>query len=248
MVQGGKARSTGQTCAGIAVDRTPHAHDSGRAGRVCGWWSIPIVDVFRLLLLLAWIGGTRGLRSGRTLAKRIRQTDRRTVAAGGGGQERIMTSELANRLYRRFYAGSLHPYRIFENAVSSALPQNGVLLDAGCGRTAPVLQKYRGKAGRLIGVDVVDFAPVQPDLELFMANLGQIPLASESVDLVMSRSVFEHLEEPMAVYNELYRILKPGGHVVFLTANAWDYATLIARMIPNRFHAWIVAKTEGRAE
>ena len=80
------------------------------------------------------------------------------------------------------------------------------------------------------------------------ANLQALPLQSRSVDLVMSRSVFEHLDDPAPVYRELYRILKPGGTVVFLTANIWDYATVVARLVPNRFHARIVARTEGRAE
>jgi hypothetical protein len=43
-------------------------------------------------------------------------------------------------------------------------------------------------------------------------------------------------------------VLKPGGHFIFLTANLWDYASLIASIVPNRFHPWIVSKTEGREE
>lgn len=157
-------------------------------------------------------------------------------------------SELAERLCRRYYANTAHPYRVFEDLVASLLPQGGVLLDAGCGRTAPVLQKYRGKAGRLIGADMVDFTGAPDDLQLFNCDLATLPLDPGSVDLVMSRSVFEHLERPDLVYRELARVLKPGGKVVFLTANVWDYATLIARLVPNRFHARIVARTEGRAE
>jgi hypothetical protein len=42
--------------------------------------------------------------------------------------------------------------------------------------------------------------------------------------------------------------MRPGGHLVVLTANLWDYASLIAKLVPNRFHPWIVARTEGRAE
>jgi SAM-dependent methyltransferase len=64
----------------------------------------------------------------------------------------------------------------------------------------------------------------------------------------MSRSVFEHLSNPQAVYNEFSRVLRPGGSVVFLTANMWDYGTLIARLVPNRFHARIVKHVEGREE
>jgi SAM-dependent methyltransferase len=65
---------------------------------------------------------------------------------------------------------------------------------------------------------------------------------------VISRSVMEHVTDPAAVFSEIYRILKPGGHFIFLTANLWDYASLIAKTVPNRWHPYIVAKTEGRNE
>lgn len=64
----------------------------------------------------------------------------------------------------------------------------------------------------------------------------------------MSRSVFEHLVDPDSVYREFSRVLKPGGRIVFLTANLWDYGTMVARLIPNRFHARIVKAVEGRPE
>jgi hypothetical protein len=40
----------------------------------------------------------------------------------------------------------------------------------------------------------------------------------------------------------------PPGVAIALTAHKWDYASLAARLIPNRFHPWIVHHTEGRAE
>lgn len=36
--------------------------------------------------------------------------------------------------------------------------------------------------------------------------------------------------------------------MVFLTANMWDYGTLVARLVPNRFHGRVVKAVEGRAE
>ena len=56
----------------------------------------------------------------------------------------------------------------------------------------------------------------------------------------------EHVADPRALYGEVFRVLK-AGHFIFLTASLWDYASLIAKVIPNRLHPAIVARTEGRA-
>lgn len=155
---------------------------------------------------------------------------------------------LSEKLLRKYYTNQKHPYRLFEERVDALLGQGDALLDAGCGRTVPVLRKYLGRAGRLIGVELVDFTDVPEGIETYNTDLANLPLADASVDLIMSRSVFEHLQDPGAVYREFSRVLRPGGAVVFLTANMWDYGTLVARLVPNQFHARIVKKVEGRAE
>lgn len=155
---------------------------------------------------------------------------------------------LSERLQRKYYSSDQHPYRIFERHVESMFRPTTVLLDAGCGRTVPVLRKYIGRVARLIGVEIVDFTDVPPSIESIQTDLAHIPLPDSSVDLIMSRSVFEHLSDPDSVYREFSRILRPGGAIVFLTANMWDYGTLVARMVPNRFHARIVRQVEGRPE
>jgi SAM-dependent methyltransferase len=160
---------------------------------------------------------------------------------------RKMTA-LAEKLLDKYYKDSPHPYRLYEEEVNRLLKRTDTLLDAGCGRTMPVLKKYLGKAERLIGVELVDFTDSTPGIETYNADLGHLPLPDASVDLIMSRSVFEHLTDPESVYREFSRILRPGGSVVFLTANIWDYGTMVARMVPNNFHGKIVKYVEGRAE
>jgi len=155
---------------------------------------------------------------------------------------------LAQYFKDRYFGQQDHPYRTFEREINRILRPEHTLLDAGCGRTAPVLVQYRGKARRLVGVDLVEFDPRVQPLELYHCDLKAIPLEGNCVDVVMARSVMEHVTEPALVFAEMHRVLKPGGHFVFLTANLWDYASLIAKLVPNRFHPWIVSRTEVRKE
>jgi SAM-dependent methyltransferase len=158
-------------------------------------------------------------------------------------------SSLADRLRKRYYSHLPHPYQVFERQAAQLLPaRGGVLLDAGCGRGVPVLRNFSGRCDRLIGVDLVEFTDVPDGIETHRADLATLPLANGSVDLIISRSVFEHLVDPAVVYAELTRVLRPGGHILFLTANMWDYGTLVARLVPNRFHAKVVKAVEGRDE
>lgn len=159
-------------------------------------------------------------------------------------------TRLSDQLLKRFYRGAVHPYRRFEAEVERMIQAGGieVLLDAGSGRTVPVLRKYLGRVPRLIGVDLVEFTDVPEGIETHVSDLARLPLGDSSVDLIISRSVFEHLTEPEQVYREFARVLRPGGRLLFLTANMWDYGTLVARLVPNRFHARIVKAVEGRAE
>ena len=156
---------------------------------------------------------------------------------------------LTQRLQRRYFAPEDHPYRIYERAVEALLRPEHTLVDGGCGRTAPVLRKYKHKARRLVGVDLVEFDPAtrEPGIDYVAASIGDTGLEAESVDLLISRALMEHVEDPAAVFREARRILVPGGHFVYLAPNLWDYGSLAAWMIPNRMHPWIVARTEGRA-
>jgi SAM-dependent methyltransferase len=157
-------------------------------------------------------------------------------------------TKLAEDYMERYFGGEAHPYQILVDEVERHIGRESVLLDAGCGRTAPVLRTLAGKAARRIGVDLVDFTDHVDGVELIQADLGSVDLPDNSVDVIMSRSVMEHVVDPPKVYREMWRILKPGGHFIFLTGNLWDYSALLALLIPNRYHPRLVAKTQGRAE
>ncbi|HYL48390.1 MAG TPA: class I SAM-dependent methyltransferase [Stellaceae bacterium] len=157
-------------------------------------------------------------------------------------------SSLSQRLKHRYFGRYVHPYAVLRRRIEALLKPDATVLDAGCGRSAPTLAHFRGHARRLIGVDLVEFAGAPGGLELRQRDLADTGVASGSVDVIYSQAVLEHVTDPDSVFAEIARLLAPGGCYLGLTANKWDYASLAARIIPNRFHPWIVRRMEGRAE
>jgi SAM-dependent methyltransferase len=157
-------------------------------------------------------------------------------------------SPWAERLADKYFGDAIHPYKTFESAVREHIDPRGTLLDAGCGYDAPVLRTFIGSAKELIGVDLVPFDRDVPGVRLINRDLVDTGLPDASVDVIMSRSVMEHVVDPKNMYREMHRLLRPGGYFIFLTGNMWDYSAIIAKLVPNRFHPWIVARTQGREE
>jgi SAM-dependent methyltransferase len=52
-------------------------------------------------------------------------------------------------------------------------------------------------------------------------TLEALTLASESVDLVITSDIFEHVRHPFRGFAEVFRILAPGGRHVFTVPLAW---------------------------
>lgn len=171
---------------------------------------------------------------------------RLNCSLGEGG--RWLMKKGVQWIYDRMWLRDKHPYVVLEETISPFIAQGRTVLEHGCGYTAPLLRRYMDRGANLIGADVVEFVGQEPGLTLYNADIGALPLESNSVDLVFSRSVMEHVVEPGKVFRETHRVLKPGGSWVFLTANRWDYVSVIARLVPNRFHGKLVHQTEGRAE
>lgn len=157
-------------------------------------------------------------------------------------------SPLTNRIHRLFWTDAKHPYRHLDESLRPLVKPNDRVLEHGCGRTAPILALLKDTGARLVGVDLVDFTSTDPELNLVKADISRLPFRDGEFDLVFSRSVMEHVVDPTAVFIETARLLKQGGKWIFLTPNKWDYVSIIARIVPNRFHSKIVNHTQGRDE
>jgi SAM-dependent methyltransferase len=98
------------------------------------------------------------------------------------------------------------------------------ILDYGCGAGAIVTQ-LRTRKRDAFGCDVFyeggSYRTVVPP-ELVAAGVirdmpdGRIPFPDDSFDLVISNQVFEHVPDLDGVLDEVRRVLKPGGILLFL--------------------------------
>jgi SAM-dependent methyltransferase len=131
-----------------------------------------------------------------------------------------------------------------------------VVLDYGCGRGAladdPLtyrreLRNFRGRAARVIGVDLNPQAASNPFIDEFhLIEATQWPIADRSIDLCTCDSVLEHIEYPQVFFSEAKRTIKPGGFLCFRTSNLWGYPALISRLLPNRLHLGVLKKVKAK--
>ncbi len=52
-------------------------------------------------------------------------------------------------------------------------------------------------------------------------DLMRLSFASESIDLVITSDIFEHIRHPYRAFGEVYRVLRQGGMHIFTVPGRW---------------------------
>lgn len=99
-------------------------------------------------------------------------------------------------------------------------PETSVL-DLGCGRGGVVELFWRDvKLAAGLDPDVSSLTEHRaPGMPVLRGVGERLPFTGESFDLIVCLWVLEHVKEPLNVLREVRRVLRPGGHFVFLTPN-----------------------------
>jgi SAM-dependent methyltransferase len=137
---------------------------------------------------------------------------------------------------------------LFRERVLRRLTPSAVVLDLGAGAGIVEQMNFKGCAARVCGVDLDPRVVTNPMLdEGRVGNASDIPYKDMQFDLVFADNVVEHLADPLASFNEVFRVLKPGGVFLFKTPNRAHYMPFIARSTPHGFHQFI-NRLRGRDE
>ncbi len=148
-------------------------------------------------------------------------------------EQRAYLAPRIQRWYPNFVTGG-EQYRrlLLQHATSST-----IVLDAGAG-DGGYIGELRGRVKKIIGVDVHESLLSRNSSvdEKIIADLVKIPLPDNSIDLIVAEFVLEHLERPLAVFQEWRRLLKPGGVVIALTPNRNNPIMFLSRLTPTWFH------------
>jgi SAM-dependent methyltransferase len=145
--------------------------------------------------------------------------------------------------------GWRHAYRKYEDLVRRHMAPAAVVCDVGCGRSFEMARFLLDCGVRPHGIDPLGATASPPSGAVVkVGSAYDIPYDDNAFDMIICRSLLEHLKWPEAAFREFQRALRPSGRIVFLTANRCDYASMGAMLVPNAWHGKVVKWMEGRDE
>lgn len=157
--------------------------------------------------------------------------------------------EQYRKRYKALSPGWRPATEVYEGLVKGYVGPETRILDLGCGRGG-VVERIHQRAGLTVGADVDVTSLMEhraPAIGRVAADAGALPFADESFDLVICSWVLEHLQRPRMTFIEISRVLRPGGHFVFLTPNARHPVPIINRLFSARLQHRLVSFFYGRA-
>ncbi|MCB0378622.1 MAG: methyltransferase domain-containing protein [Bdellovibrionales bacterium] len=122
-----------------------------------------------------------------------------------------------------------------------ALKSKGSLLDIGAGQGLFLKGlAERGSFASLAACDLMEPPAGWPmEVSWTKADLNlDIPLASESQDVITALEVIEHLENPRQLVRECFRLLKPGGYLLLSTPNNESWRAILSFILRGHFVAF----------
>ena len=103
------------------------------------------------------------------------------------------------------------------------IPPDSEILDLGCGYNATFLKSVESIISYGVGMDISINRDINSHkIKLFQHDLNhELPISEDRFDVVTSLANLEHLNNPIKVFGEIYRVLKPGGFLFLTTPSIY---------------------------
>lgn len=191
------------------------------------------------------------------------QRVQRKVGRIGEGRIHRITGQVFGAAATERLQGALLPdlrwnQEIYGELLGRYLDAQTCWLDAGCGHhllaagLEDIEHKLKYRARLMVGVDLgFSRHANEPEWPLrACADLDRLPFADGVFQLITCNMVVEHLKRPAVTFQELTRILAPGGRLVIHTPNSLGYAVLAGRLakavLPRKWILKMVRWAESR--
>jgi ubiquinone/menaquinone biosynthesis C-methylase UbiE len=201
------------------------------------------------------LGGDRGFVHERF--NEIRALLERAEEFGGGIEARPLTTRESYASWAPFYDEPGNEMIELEEPVVRAILDElpvGVALDAACGTGRHGV--YLDELGHaVIGVDespemLAVAREKLPDAELLEGDLRALPLADDSVDLIVCALALAHVDDLDRAFAELARVLRPAGNLVVSDSRGLlrTIAVHVARQLPDRTYGYPPTRQRATSE
>ena len=177
-------------------------------------------------------------------------------------QEAIADVAAVRQYHERMGKGPVqHEYRrLAREAVAMGVPQGAMILDVGTGPgyvAIEIARRLAGQGARVVGLDLSPAmltvaaenavrAGVASVVTWKRGDAKQMPFGDGTFDVVVSCGSLHHWGQPLAVFDEMARVLKPSGRCLVHDSKRlerWEgrlVASAIGLLVPRDFrvHYW----------
>jgi SAM-dependent methyltransferase len=159
------------------------------------------------------------------------------------------------RLVARLAPGLTNSQHAYGRALAAETARAARWLDLGCGHDflPPFVNQsslHAPLANRtIVGIDADGRALANHRGLTYRVrgDIQRLPFRTASFDLATANMVVEHVEHPALLFDEVARVLRPGGRLLLHTPNADGYTTRLTRLVPDRLLAPLAGALSGRA-
>ena len=134
---------------------------------------------------------------------------------------------------------------LLNNELAELLRDSTWLLDAGCGSEMKQVNQWVPRVEFAVGAEIDHHLRKTGEAAAVRTSLEALPFTDRRFDVIVSREVCEHLPEPVRVFAEFKRVLKPGGRIVIVTPNKYEYFSVISRMMPTTLKKLFLERVFG---